>query len=284
MKDSVSLLVLSCSLYKNIWTPFFTCLKEYWPDCPFKIYLGSDKYTDTYSHNDHDITLLKTDIEPFVGNYTERAADFLTQIHSKYVLLFQEDHVIDAKVHTKEILECYDILEQNQEQHKGVRLHGVGGDCGLGPFKFKINNRISVNECALNQPYLFSWMCSLWDRQFILDYISKFSLSADTCEQRLTQEMRKDKCKTLAINREYEAEKRIKNIVPYKGIGAINGGIVSQRYMDFFKEKNISIHVYDQNCIYDKRGDEQEFNKDDEYYMKCQTNSGIRAEKEKNDR
>ena len=106
MKD-VSLLVLSCSLYKNIWTPFFSLLKEYWPDCPLKIYLGSDKYTDSYAHDDHDITLLKTDIEPFAGNYTERVADFIGQVDSKYVLLFQEDHVLDAEVYTQEILECY---------------------------------------------------------------------------------------------------------------------------------------------------------------------------------
>jgi hypothetical protein len=282
--QDISLLVTSCSLYKNIWTPFFSCLKEYWSDCPYKIYLGTDKYTDDYTHENHDINLIKTDIEPYADNYTDRIADFLKQINTKYVLLCQEDHVIDAEVHTQEILECYNILEDNQEQYKGVRLHGVGCDCGQGKYRFNVNNRINLNDCSVAQKYWFSFMFTLWNTKFVSSILDNFSGNTQDCETRLTDKMKTDNHKILSIAQEYEAEKRIKNIIPYKGIGAINGGIVEQTYMDFFKEKNIPMDVYDQNCIYDKRGDEQKFNKDDEYYMRCQTLSGSRAEKEKNDR
>lgn len=36
-------LVMSCERYKQAWEPFFTLLFRYWPDCPYSIYLCSDR-------------------------------------------------------------------------------------------------------------------------------------------------------------------------------------------------------------------------------------------------
>jgi hypothetical protein len=200
------------------------------------------------------------------------------------VLLCQEDHVLDANVCTGEIIQCYRILEVCQGHYSGLRLHGVGGDCGLGAKKFRLNDRVDINECANWQQYLFSFMCTLWNTKFVSNILNDFSGNTQDCETLLTDKMKINNNRVLAIAQEYESKKRIKNIIPYKGIGAINGGIVEQSYVDFFREKNIPIKIYDQNCIYDKSGDEHKFNKDDTYYMKCQTASGNRADKEKNDR
>jgi hypothetical protein len=222
----ISILVISCSLYKNIWDPFFELLQKNWPDCPYDIYLGTDKYTGDYSCSGHNIKLVKTQLEPYAGNYSNRTVDFLSQINSKYVIIFQDDHLIDSKVITDEITACYSILEQTQGVYNGIRLHGVGGDCGLG--------------------------------------------SADSCEGKLTNIMKENNIKMLAIADDRESPKRVKNIIPYIGIGAINGGIVNNNNMDFLNKEGIPVKVYDKNCIYDKSGTEHKFNKDDEYYINTQ--------------
>ena len=274
----ISLLVISCSLYKNIWNPLFYLLKKKWSDCPFDIYLGTDQYTESYKSEDCKVKLLKTQIEPYASNYTNRVVEFLKQINTKYVLLFQDDFLVNEQIHTDEIIDCLKILESNP-QYNGIRLHGIGIDCGLGPHKYTTTRGTKINECSRDQKYVFSWMCSLWNTQFISDNLSQISSSADTCETILTNQLKKNGSKVLAIaNERIGNTKTVKNIIPYLGIGAINGGIVGQKYIDFFKEKNIPIQVYDQNCIYDNRGNEHKFNKDDAYYMKCQINSGKRVE------
>ena len=55
------------------------------------------------------------------------------------------------------------------------------------------------------------------------------------------------------------------------GIGAINGGIVNNKYMEYLKKENVPIKVYDNNCIYDKNNPNlHKYNKTDNYYMKNQ--------------
>ena len=202
MNSETSILVASCSMYKNMWNPFFYLLKEYWEDCPFKIYLGSDKYTNNYSHKDHNITLLKTDIEPYASTYSDRVADFVGQINSKYVILFLEDHLIDEEVDTNEVLKCIEILEESKEEYKGIRLHAIDKDCGLGERKHRINNRININECSSSQPFWFSFQSTLWDREFLLKSLNSFSGNGIDCEREITNSMKKNNNKILALAHE----------------------------------------------------------------------------------
>jgi hypothetical protein len=268
--SEISVLVISCSLYKNIWDPFFHLFQKNWPDCPFDIYLGTDKYTDNYNGNSCNINILKASVEPNAGNYTARVTEFLSQINSKYVILFQDDFLIDSPVYTNEILECFDILE-GTTCYNGIRLHGVGCDCGRGENKYNVNNRIHINECSQDQRYWFSWMCSMWNRKFILDNLNGVKgISAEDCERDLTNIFKRDNNKMLAIADDRESGKRVRNIIPYIGIGAINGGIVNNDNMQFLKHENIPIKVYNKNCIYDSDGGEHKFNKGNAYYMKVQ--------------
>jgi hypothetical protein len=44
----ISVLVVSCDAYQDLWKPFFSCFFKFWPDCPFPVYLGANfkKYED----------------------------------------------------------------------------------------------------------------------------------------------------------------------------------------------------------------------------------------------
>ena len=52
MKD-VSVLVMSCDAYSDIWEAFNTLFKRYW-DCPYKVYFGTE------TKDNKDFTTIKT--------------------------------------------------------------------------------------------------------------------------------------------------------------------------------------------------------------------------------
>ena len=50
MLKKTALLVISCDKYADLWPIYFGSLFKYWPNCPFKIYLGSN--FKIYDHKD----------------------------------------------------------------------------------------------------------------------------------------------------------------------------------------------------------------------------------------
>ena len=40
--ERVTLLVPSCDRYADLWPTFFALLRRQWPDCPFRVVLGSN--------------------------------------------------------------------------------------------------------------------------------------------------------------------------------------------------------------------------------------------------
>ena len=47
-KNDVTILVVSCDKYKDLWIPFFHCFFKYWSDCPYPVFLASNdlEYSD----------------------------------------------------------------------------------------------------------------------------------------------------------------------------------------------------------------------------------------------
>ena len=231
---SVSILILSCSLYKNIWGPFFYLFNKYWEDCPFTIYLGTDKYTHYEDYKDFNINILITDIEPYSNNYTSRVYDHLQKINDDYIILLQDDFLLTEMVHTKQILECINILKNNN-LYNGIRLHGAGEDCGFGNKHFNISNNIVLSNHSQRQKYWFSWMATLWNRKKLIDILKLYvNTNTEDSEKNITNYMKQKKKQMLSIS----SRKKI-NIINYLGIGAINGGALNKNYIPYLKKKNI---------------------------------------------
>ena len=112
MEHNVSILIITCSLYENIWEPFFKCLKNKWPDNKYKIYIGCDKYVDKSKYPGKNFII--TNIEPYSSNYNNRVKDFLKQIKTKYVLLFQDDLLITSQIKTNDINLTYNLIIYTQ--------------------------------------------------------------------------------------------------------------------------------------------------------------------------
>lgn len=100
-------LVVSCDRYSDLWGPFFKIFWNYWPDCPFPVYLGSN----FKKHDDPRVKPIT------VGEDVSWAAGVIKMIDSlkaDYLFLFLEDFFLTEKVDSSRILNLVETARQNQ--------------------------------------------------------------------------------------------------------------------------------------------------------------------------
>lgn len=79
---SVSVLVMSCDAYSDVWQPFYVLYNKYWQP-PYKTYICSETIACDY------FTTIKTQ-----GSWTKRVREALEQIDSEYIIFMLEDYFI----------------------------------------------------------------------------------------------------------------------------------------------------------------------------------------------
>lgn len=95
-RRDVAILVVSCDRYQDLWRPFFRCFFKYWPDCPYPVYLGSNRAT--YSDPRVRPLLVGDDVD-----YSSNLLSMLAVIPHDWVILWIEDRVLSAPVSTERL-------------------------------------------------------------------------------------------------------------------------------------------------------------------------------------
>ena len=95
MKE-VSILVVSCDRYADLWEPFFRCFFKYWPDCPYPVYLGTN-----YRKFD-DGRVASLDIGKDIS-YSDNLLAMLSRVDSPWVILWVEDRFLSHRVCSERI-------------------------------------------------------------------------------------------------------------------------------------------------------------------------------------
>ncbi|HCT94555.1 MAG: hypothetical protein A2X19_06780 [Bacteroidetes bacterium GWE2_39_28] len=96
--SDVSIMVVSCDKYKDLWDPFFKCFNKYWSDCPYPIYLASNEFT-----YDSDPTITPILIGPD-KDYSTNLIEMIKHIKTSWILLWFEDCFITSNIDTPRIL------------------------------------------------------------------------------------------------------------------------------------------------------------------------------------
>ncbi len=92
----VPILVVSCDAYSDLWPVFAFGLETFWPDCPFPVFLGTNR-----KEFDHpSIRSLKSGED---RSWTENVANYLDQLGTDHVILMLEDFFIFEPVDTGRI-------------------------------------------------------------------------------------------------------------------------------------------------------------------------------------
>jgi len=91
MKNDISLLVISCDKYHDLWEIFFTTFYKYWPDCSLTVYL----VTNHLDFLNPRVKMIK------IGDdisYTDNLLKAVSQIETDWVLLWLEDCMFSREI------------------------------------------------------------------------------------------------------------------------------------------------------------------------------------------
>ena len=120
------ILIPTSTLYYNIWEPHIKLMDIYWKDCPFPIYLGTNKDPSlNYDLNEKfNVNYIFSTMEPKKDNILSRMLYYLEILRKKYknVLLLIDDFFLTRNMDNKTLFDCVKLI--NSDSNIGmIRLH-----------------------------------------------------------------------------------------------------------------------------------------------------------------
>jgi len=94
--NAVAFVVVSCDKYSDLWMPFFHFLDEHWSDCPYSVYLITNKMS--FDHPGVKVIRVGED-----RSYSDNIALALPSIREKWIILWLEDLMFFRKVDTSRL-------------------------------------------------------------------------------------------------------------------------------------------------------------------------------------
>jgi hypothetical protein len=162
----IAILVVSCDKYSDLWSPFFLCLRKYWPDCPYSIYLGSNCKTSGIE-NVHSIT-----VGPDV-DYSSNLLSMLQQVPHPWVIFWVEDRFVSELVDTANIRRLIDIARCKDADYFKLLaeppLPLIAKSQELGEIPTRAKYRVSMTVALWKKSALMSMLRqgeSAWDLEY----------------------------------------------------------------------------------------------------------------------
>lgn len=103
----LSLLILSCDKYSDLWDPFYDQLEKNWNDRAIKSYILTDKKTGKNYENVEIISAGKN------LSFSERIRYACNEINSKYVFITLDDYFLMNKIDNSEINKILNYIKRN---------------------------------------------------------------------------------------------------------------------------------------------------------------------------
>lgn len=155
MNDKLSILVLSCDKYSDLWKPFFDCFFKFWSDCDYKIYLGANNKT----FNDSRVeTILSGDDKDWSSSFL----NILDQVKSEYVIVLLEDLFLVDFVNNEKIDSVFEFLI-----NKNFNFCHIGKTVGADKI---INNDIGLLDGGM--PYRVN-VFGIWKKVYLKNILIK---------------------------------------------------------------------------------------------------------------
>ena len=153
---NIAVLVVSCDSYSDLWNPFFECFKRFWPDCPYKVYLMSNKKT----FDRQGVTNVLTEDDP---SWSDSLINGVSQIKEDYIFMFLDDLFLVKPVDTKKVLEVFDWAVSNDVNYLRTYLM-------TNNKPDKQYNRL-VGSLSKKMIYRASTVMVVWKKQVLLDLL-----------------------------------------------------------------------------------------------------------------
>lgn len=111
--NDITILILSCDKYADLWKPFIMQFKKNWPDCPYPVVLGSN----TILLKDKNISTILSGPD---RDWSASLIKILEKIRTRYVFLWLEDIFPISRVNTHEFKEALKFMKKKNAKHMHV--------------------------------------------------------------------------------------------------------------------------------------------------------------------
>lgn len=151
--ELVTLLVPSCDRYADLWAPFVALLHRHWPDCPFRIVVGSNHVPcvepgvwSICVGDDHD--------------WSRGVRAMVERVETPAVLVVLEDFLLRRRVDSAEVLARVEDFFRLDAAYLRMRP--------FPPPDVRLARFPEVGECEPGAPYRASMQAALWRRDDLL--------------------------------------------------------------------------------------------------------------------
>lgn len=237
--SETAVVMVSCSAYSQVWMPFFTLFRRYWPDCPYPVYF----LTDVEHHGIPDAPWMTDCIGTYAAGkspifaYTEPddlgwCANFVRLmrfVREKHIIMFQEDFLLRAPVDTPVVRRLARYARENDIGClRLMPCPGPDREWRRGAF---------LGEIAADANYRVSFQLAIWNRELIIDCAARAG-SPWLMEQRGSELTRAQEKPFLSVHREsYDVPG---SPVPYF-ITAITRGKWEKGALELLRREKISM-------------------------------------------
>ncbi len=152
-RDSVAVMISSCDKFKDVWTPFFTLFFKYWADCPYPVYLITEKE----KFEDRRVQSLCLGEGRDFSSLLDEA---LTVINEPLILLMLEDFFLDADVDTKQLNQYVAYFKQVSAGYMRLVANPAPDRC------CDDNGRLGIINKGAD--YRLSLQVAIWDKRVLL--------------------------------------------------------------------------------------------------------------------
>lgn len=155
--EDVAILVASCDAFSDLWHTFFACFFKYWPDCPYPVYLGSNRVE--YADQRVRSILIGEDID-----YSSNLMKMINQIPQGWIILWVDDRVLSSTVDTRRMKEFVSFSHRkNAGYTKLISTH---------PFSLLTEEGPGIGEIPKGKRYRFGITVGLWRKRLLMELLS----------------------------------------------------------------------------------------------------------------
>jgi hypothetical protein len=157
LKKKFAVLVASCDAYSDLWESFFKLFWRFWPDCPFNVYLLSNKrgFSDKRVKN----LLVGDDI-----SWSDNLRKGIKDLKEEYVLLHLDDLFLRAPVETERVIQVFQWIAAHCPNYVKMNRQSK---------KFPEPENELLARLAKGDAYRLTTAMSVWRKQTLLDLLRK---------------------------------------------------------------------------------------------------------------
>lgn len=155
LQEKMTMLILSCELFSDLWEAHVKQLETYWPD------RGMDTYIVTDAEHPTEFERVKVMATGAGLEFSERLAVALDQINTEYVFITLDDYFLREPVSNQKIKNLLEIMDAEKLDYMRLfkRSKKANGEkmCGHKGIRWIINEK----------PYSVNLYVGIWRRDFM---------------------------------------------------------------------------------------------------------------------